>query len=92
MKNHKVCPKCAGTDIRRAEGKVFRGGGGNNIQLGMLSSPVPVHRYICCSCGYAEEWVDEEDLVKLRVYLESQLTTPPSFALQMTPPLAQGRL
>lgn len=69
MKNRKVCPKCAGTDIRRAEGKVFRGGGGNNIQLGMLSSPVPVHRYICCSCGYAEEWVDEEDLVKLRVYL-----------------------
>lgn len=29
-------------------------------------SAVPVHRYVCCSCGFSEEWIDQNDLQKLR--------------------------
>lgn len=25
-----------------------------------------VNRYVCCNCGYSEEWIDREDLPKLK--------------------------
>lgn len=65
MKNTNTCPKCKGTDIVRV-------GGGhephdNRIQVGWsIFSSVPVHRYVCCSCGFSEEWIDQEDLRKLK--------------------------
>ena len=67
MKNRKVCPKCGGTDILRVEGKAGAYGSGNNIMTGMtIFSAVLVHRYVCCDCGYSEEWIDKEDIQKLK--------------------------
>ena len=67
MKNKRICPKCNSTDILLVPGKAGAYGSGNNIQTGMtIFSAVLVHRYICCSCGYSEEWIDKEDIQKLQ--------------------------
>lgn len=67
MKKTKVCPKCGGTDILRVEGNVGPNGAGNNLMLGKtIFSAVALPRYVCCGCGYAEEWADSADLFRLR--------------------------
>jgi len=67
MKHSRVCPKCAGREILRVEGKAGAYASGNNIMVGMtILSAVLVHRYVCCSCGYSEEWIDKEDIPTLK--------------------------
>lgn len=67
MKNSRTCPKCNETDIIRIEGKAGAYGSGNNIPMGAtIFSYVKVHRYLCCQCGYSEEWIDQEDLKRLK--------------------------
>ncbi len=67
MKNKRICPKCNSSDILLVPGKAGAYGSGNNIQTGMtIFSAVLVHRYVCCSCGYSEEWIDKEDIQKLK--------------------------
>lgn len=66
MKHSRRCPKCCGTDILRIPGKTGAYGSGNNIPYGAtIFSTVNVHRYLCCSCGYSEEWIDKEDIPAL---------------------------
>ena len=59
MKQTRVCPKCGGQDIvvmrgRKAQDKV----------------PLPfdgylwTERYLCCTCGYLESWVDVDAFVR----------------------------
>lgn len=68
MKNTITCPKCNGRNIisikndGRPDATI-----GNNIQtkLTLLSGVVYVNRYICCNCGYTEEWVDNKDIKTL---------------------------
>lgn len=65
MKNTRVCPKCNHTDIIRVEGRAGAYGTGNNIQVGWSNfSAVLVPRYVCCNCGYSEEWIDIEDILE----------------------------
>lgn len=67
MKINKVCPKCKSTDIIKVEGSAKGYGAGNNIPIGhTILSYVKVARYICCDCGYVEEWVDMEDIPKIK--------------------------
>ena len=67
MKDTKECPKCRGINIVRIDGFVGAYGSGNNIITGAtVFSGVNVNRYICCDCGYSEEWIDREDLQKVR--------------------------
>ena len=67
MKNTNVCPKCNSTDIIRVEGAVGAYGAGNNISIGLTTlSSVKVHRYMCCNCGFTEEWIDKEDIAKVK--------------------------
>ncbi len=67
MKHTYICPKCNGNDILLIPGKAGAYGTGNNIQTGMsIFSAVLVNRYVCCSCGYSEEWIDKEDIAKLK--------------------------
>lgn len=67
MKNTNTCPKCRGTDIVRVEGSAGAYGSGNNIQVGWsIFSAVLVHRYVCCDCGFSEEWIDKDDILKLK--------------------------
>lgn len=67
VKTKCVCPKCNGTDILRIEGDARAYGAGNNIQVGWSNfSAILVNRYVCCDCGYSEEWIDKEDIQKLK--------------------------
>ena len=66
MKNTKICPKCKSDDIIRIDGNAGAYGVGNNIMVGnTIFSAVNVNRYICCSCGYSEEWIDKQDIKKV---------------------------
>ncbi len=66
MKETCVCQKCNSTEILRIEGSSGAYGAGNNIQVGLTNfSAVLVHRYVCCNCGYSEEWIDREDIKRL---------------------------
>lgn len=66
MKQSGICPKCAGMDILLIPGRVGAYGAGNNIPVGWTNlSSVKVNRYLCCSCGYSEEWIDKEDIPTL---------------------------
>ena len=39
----------------------------NVIRTGWtIVSTAEVYRYICCDCGYSEDWVDLPDIPKLR--------------------------
>ena len=69
IKNTKICSKCGGNDIV----VVLNDGHpdatyGNNIQTGMtiLSGNIYVQRYICCECGFSEEWIEKSDIVTLK--------------------------
>ena len=64
MKNTKKCPKCQSTEIARFNGGAGVNSSGNYIVAGstILFSSVGVHRYVCCNCGFVEEWVDKEDI------------------------------
>lgn len=67
MKNTKICPKCNSSDILIVDGYAGAYGSGNNIMTGMtIFSAVKVDRYICCSCGYTEEWINTKDMDKLK--------------------------
>ena len=63
MKNTKSCPKCGSTDIVRIPDNPNRHASGNNIYTSTytLFGKIPVIRYVCCSCGYAENWVENEE-------------------------------
>lgn len=67
MKWSRFCPKCGGDDILVIKGSSGAYGAGNNIPVGMIVfSAVLVNRYLCCKCGYSEEWINEEDIPKLK--------------------------
>ena len=67
MKNTKTCPKCGSYDIIRIDGYAGPHGSGNNIMVGMsIFSAVNVNRYICGSCGYSEEWIDQKDIERVK--------------------------
>ena len=67
MKTKRICPKCNSTDILMVPGKAGAYGVGNNIQVGWSNfSAVLVNRYVCCDCGYSEEWIDKEDIAALK--------------------------
>ncbi len=67
MKQTKICPKCGGIDLLVVPGNAGAYGTGNNIMTGAtIFSAVPVNRYVCLSCGYSEEWIDKDDIEKLK--------------------------
>ena len=66
MKNTKICPKCAGTKIVEIPGSTGAYGVGNNVPVGVtVFSYVKVNRYLCCDCGYSEEWINREDIERI---------------------------
>ena len=65
MKNTKICTKCGSNDVVRFDGTVGAHGVGNNIYISALRA-VKVNRYICCGCGFCEEWIDCEELDKVK--------------------------
>ncbi len=71
MRDSGTCPKCGGTKILRIEGSVGVNGIGNNVTAGAtVFSSVKLPRYICCNCGYMEEWVDRQFLPQIQEWYE----------------------
>ena len=67
MKNSEKCIKCGSDEVVRFDGYAGPYGVGNNIMVGKsIFSAVNVNRYVCCKCGYSEEWIDKEDLDKVK--------------------------
>ncbi|MBE6753370.1 MAG: hypothetical protein E7559_03290 [Ruminococcaceae bacterium] len=64
MKNTGKCPKCGCKEIILAKGMLYTSAAGNNIQLGsgFRLAGARVDRYICCACGFSEEWIKSDDL------------------------------
>lgn len=60
LKNTRQCPKCGSTDIVRIPDNPNRHASGNNIYTSTytLFGKIPVIRYVCCECGYVENWVE----------------------------------
>lgn len=67
MKNTRRCPKCGSKDIVIVDGWIGGGGSGNYVPLGAtVFSFVNIDRYICCGCGFTEEWINIEDIEKVK--------------------------
>lgn len=67
MKSTKICPKCSSNDIIKIEGSAGAYGVGNNIPTGAtIWSYVRVDRYLCCTCGFSEEWINRNDIEKIK--------------------------
>ena len=67
MKNTKICPKCGSVNIVRIDGYTGPYGSGNNVMTGnTIFSTVNVNRYVCCDCGFTEEWIDKADIDKVK--------------------------
>ncbi|MBR5859613.1 MAG: hypothetical protein IKZ05_06780 [Clostridia bacterium] len=71
MKNTHVCPKCRSNDIVIAKGEQQAYGIGNNVRAGICKQ-VMINRYICCTCGFTEEWLDSDDIPKVKKYYENK--------------------
>ncbi len=69
MKNTPKCPKCGSSEITRVPDNPCRHASGNNIYTTKMTliGKIPVIRYVCCSCGYVENWVEGRgELAELR--------------------------
>ncbi|MBR4131812.1 MAG: hypothetical protein IKT99_02435 [Oscillospiraceae bacterium] len=67
MNKNRICPKCGSNEIYVIDGYTGPYGSGNNVMIGAtVFSAVKVNRYICCTCGFTEEWINREDLPKVR--------------------------
>lgn len=62
MKNTNCCPKCRSYNIVRIPDNPYRHASGNNIYTSSftLAGKIPVIRYVCCDCGYVENWVETQ--------------------------------
>ena len=59
MKYKKKCPKCGSQDIVMFLDDGCPDNAHKGIMTGMtLFSNVSMERYICCNCGFTEQWVD----------------------------------
>jgi hypothetical protein len=75
MKNTKTCPKCKCREIVIVPGSVGLFGSGNNIPLDWLKY-ITVSRYLCCGCGFSEEWIEnQEDREKIKAAFAVQSET-----------------
>lgn len=63
MKRSGKCPKCCSANIVRVPDHPCRHASGNNIYTttATLAGKIPVIRYVCCNCGYVENWVEREN-------------------------------
>jgi len=67
MKHTGICPKCGSKDILPIPGGDGSLHHDNVIRTGLtIIATAEVYRYVCCDCGYAEEWVDPRDIPKLK--------------------------
>jgi len=61
MSNSKICPKCQSALFVRVDNS--RGQQLNPIKTGVFTV-AEVSRYVCCDCGFVEEWIENHDDLK----------------------------
>ena len=68
MKQSKTCPKCGSEEVIAITEATdnFRDNG-NHIYTGLFSY-ASLWRYICCHCGYTEQYVHMSEIEKIRKY------------------------
>ncbi|MBO5915260.1 MAG: hypothetical protein J6Q72_07915 [Clostridia bacterium] len=71
MKHSHSCPKCNGQNILAARGETQAYGIGDNVRAGIAKQAI-VTKYVCTDCGYIEEWLDKDELEKLKKYYEKK--------------------
>lgn len=71
MKNSHICPKCQSNDIVIAKGEAQAYGIGNNVRAGIFKQVI-INRYVCCACGFTEEWLDKEYIPEVKEYCEKK--------------------
>ena len=61
MKNTRRCPKCSSQNIVRVPDDAHRYLA-NSIAITKIAwvKRIPVVRYVCCDCGYVENWVETQ--------------------------------
>ena len=64
MKKTNTCPKCGCTSLLQVKDR-----GDQRLILSWIKD-VPVTRHVCTGCGYAESWVDDKHLDKLKEHYE----------------------
>ena len=65
MKYTKKCPKCQSSDIVKIKGYWSFSQYDkpkNAIHASYRKTPVLVNRYLCRSCGFSEEWINQGDI------------------------------
>ena len=68
MKQSQTCPKCGSREvIRIMEATPHINDNGNHIYCGIFNQ-ASIWRYICCDCGYTEQYVNKLDIKKIRDY------------------------
>lgn len=62
MKHTACCPKCGSRAVARVPDNAHRYLS-NSICITQLVTVkrVPVARYVCCDCGYVEDWVEHSN-------------------------------
>jgi len=61
MKNIRTCPKCQSKVFIKVDNS--RGQQFNPIKTGTLTV-AEISRYVCCDCGFIEEWIENKDDLK----------------------------
>lgn len=67
MKHSNICPKCGSKEVICISESAMGDDTGNNIYCGFFTV-ARVNRYICCDCGFTEEWVNKNDIHKIREF------------------------
>ena len=63
MRNGHPCPKCGGTDVVRCQAKGL--GRYDEIPEGIFGG-AQMNRWVCCTCGYCELWMDPARLEEIK--------------------------
>lgn len=67
MKNTHICPKCGSHNIVRVPDDAHRYLANSIcITKAVTVERIPVARFVCCDCGYVENWVEtQRELAKI---------------------------
>lgn len=67
MKNTHICPKCGSHNIVRVPDDAHRYLANSIcITKAVTVERIPVARFVCCGCGYVENWVEtQRELAKI---------------------------
>lgn len=67
MKHSKQCLKCGSCDIIVLKNDGFPEMSDRGLMTGAsILTNVALDRYICCGCGYTEEWTDKYGIQRIR--------------------------